>query len=407
MPSFRYKAVTRDGQLDEGELVADSVEAIIARLQQAGRIPIHAEEIRGARRVSSRPKALPGLKTKGRKPDVTSFTRALSVLLESGTPLDRSLDIMREVESSEPSIELIRDVQSAVRGGASLSDALDSQGALFSRFYISMVRAAELSGKLAEGLQRLTEYMASSQALRSKIVSALIYPAILLGVAGLSVIILLTAVVPQFRPMFEEMGAALPLPTQIVLAVSDFLAAYGWWLPLVLGLLYVLARKAWMAPAGRRRFDRWLLRVPIAGALARAVDTARLGRSIGTLLSNGVPVLKGLAIARETMSNTVMAEALDAAADDLREGGHLSRALLEAGEFPPLAMQLLKVGEESGRVDNMMLRVADIYDEEVELTIQRLLSMLEPIMIVGLGVVIAGIIVSVLVGIISINDLPM
>ncbi|MDH5310684.1 MAG: type II secretion system F family protein, partial [Gammaproteobacteria bacterium] len=274
------------------------------------------------------------------------------------------------------------------------------------RFYLSMIRAAEASGNLGEGLDRLTTYLASSQALRNKVVSALIYPAILLAVAGLSVIILLTAVVPQFRPMFEEMGAALPMPTRIVLAVSDFLAANGWWLPVVLAGMFLLVQRTLASPASRRRIHAKLLGLPVVGSLVQAVDTARFGRSLGTLLSNGVPVLKGLAIARETMSNVVMAEAVDQAAHELREGGHLSRALMEAAVFPGLAMRLLKVGEESGRVDAMMLRVADIYDEEVELTIQRLLAMLEPVLIIGLGVVIAGIIVSVLVGIISINDLP-
>ncbi|MDH5311261.1 MAG: type II secretion system F family protein, partial [Gammaproteobacteria bacterium] len=180
MPNFRYKAVTRDGQPDEGELFGDSVDAIIARLQRSGRIPIHAEEIRGQREPGRRV-PLPRLRRRGRAPDVSSFTRSLAVLLESGTPLDRALDIMREVESGDANLQLIRDVQTTVRGGAALSDALEAQGSCFSRFYLSMIRAAEASGNLGEGLDRLTTYLASSQALRNKVVSALIYPAILLA----------------------------------------------------------------------------------------------------------------------------------------------------------------------------------------------------------------------------------
>jgi len=363
--------------------------------------------VRESRRSSPGRISLPRIRRQNRRPDVASFTRSLSVLLESGTPLDRALDIMREVESSEATLALIREVQTSVRGGASLSAALDEQGSLFSRFYVSMVRAAELSGQLADGLERLSNYLARAQALRNRVSSALIYPGILLGVAGLSVVILLTAVVPQFRPMFEEMGADLPTPTRIVLSVSDFLASNGWWLPIAAVGLAIVLQRTWTQPATRRRIDGWMIGLPLIGSLVQGIDTARFSRSLGTLLDNGVPVLKGLAIAKDTMSNVVMAEAVGRAADELREGGHLSRALLDAGIFPGLAMRLLKVGEESGCVDRMMLRVADIYDEEVELTIQRMLSMLEPVLIIGLGVVIAGIIVSVLVGIISINDLPM
>ena len=269
-----------------------------------------------------------------------------------------------------------------------------------------MVRAAEISGALSEGLERMLEYLERSRALREKIVSALIYPAILLLVAGLSVVILLTFVVPQFRPIFEEMGAALPLATRFVLTVSDFLAGY-WWLGLLAIAAAGMATMRFLSiPEKRHQVDAVMLRLPLIGPLISAVETARFSRSLGTLLHNGVPVLQSLEIARDTLTNRAMAAAVAGAATSLKEGGELSDTLLEATVFPGLAIQMIKVGEESGNVDAMMLRISAVYDDEVAIKVQRMLAMLEPLLIIGLGIIIAGIIMSILIGIISINDLP-
>lgn len=407
MPNFHYKAVTLDGEPDEGEMFGPDAATIIRRLQDNGRIPILAEEIISARKetkTSGRPALL---RRSSRKADVASFTRSLSALLGAGTPLDRGLAIMLEVEDDEANRQLISDIQTAVRGGAALSTAMEEQGKVFSVFYMSMIRAAEISGTLSSGLERMVEYLERSQELRDKLVSALIYPAILLGVAGLSVIILLAYVVPQFRPIFDEMGSALPLATYITLAISDFLGSY-WWLCLaaiataVLGCRYYLDK-----PRVRYQLDGRLLRLPLIGRLISTLEVARFSRSLGTLLQNGVPVLTSLSIARETLSNRVMSNAIGKAGTALKQGGELSDTMIESKVFPSLAIQLTKVGEETGNVDSMMLRIADVYDREVATTIQRMLALLEPLLIVGLGIVIAGIIMSILVGIISINDLPM
>jgi general secretion pathway protein F len=405
MPNYYYKAVTSDGVEDEGEMTEVSAAAVIRRLQESGSIPILAEEIVSGRlkpstfRISS-------LKRKAPPPDITSFTRSLALLLASGTALDRAMDIMLAVEDNPASCKLVQDIQASVRGGAALSSALEEQDNIFSGFYVSMIRGAEISGTLSEGLERMLEYLERSRALREKIVSALIYPAILLLVAGLSVIILLTLVVPQFRPIFEEMGSALPLATRMVLAVSDFFASY-WWLSMLTIVAAVVGAKQFLTiPQKRFQLDELLLRRSLIGPLIRAHETARFTRSLGTLLHSGVPILQSLEIARETLSNRAMAASVAEAAMSLKEGGELSDTLLEASVFPGLAIQMIKVGEETGNLDSMMLRIAEVYDDEVAIKVQRMLAMLEPLMIVGLGVIIAGIIMSILIGIISINDLP-
>ena len=406
VPNYFYRAVTRDGEADEGQMFGDSAAAVITRLQESGRIPISAEEVReGGRRRVRRSRRRMFRRASGRA-DIAAFTQSLASLVSSSIPLDRALQIMLDAESDPATHKLVGDVQASVRGGNSLSTALEEQGGIFSRFHISMIRAAEAGGMLGDGLSRLTSYLERARMLRDKVRSALIYPSILAAVAGLSVIILLVYVVPQFRPIFEEMGSALPLPTRVTLAISDFFAAWGWLVAAALVLAIVAVRKLWTRADFRRRVDGMLLRLNRVGTLIQAIETARFSRSLGTLLQNGVPLLTGLPIARDTMMNSEMANAVSDATEDLREGGDLSRALQKAGVFPSLAIQMLMVGEESGTVDKMMLRMSDTFDREVETSIQRLLMLLEPALIVGLGIVIAGIIMSVLVGIISINELP-
>ena len=405
MPKYYYKAVTSDGVEDEGEMTEVSAAAVIRRLQESGRIPILAEEVVSGRLTRTAFNLSPA-KRSSQKVDITGFTRSLALLLASGTALDRALEIMLVVDENPASCKLIQDIQTAVRGGAALSSAMEEQGDTFSGFYVSMVRGGEISGTLSESLERMLEYLERSRALREKIVSALIYPSILLLVAGLSVVILLTLVVPQFRPIFEEMGAALPLATRLVLAVSDFFAGY-WWLVLLLIAAAGAAGVRFLSTQERRyQLDVLMLRLPLIGPLIRTHQTSMFSRSLGTLLQSGVPILQSLDIANSTLTNRAMAAAVDAAASSLKEGGELSDTLLEATVFPGLAIQMIKVGEETGSLDKTMLRIAKVYDDEVEITVQRLLAMLEPVMIVGLGVIIAGIIMSILVGIISINDLP-
>ena len=404
MPRYRYEAVDAAGEVVRDELDAATLEAAVARLRDQGLLPLAVNETKGGflrvgfgQRLFSKRRAL------SRKA-VALLTQQLASLLHAGMPLDRALTILIGVTEDEQAKPVLERVQEKVRGGSSLADALEVQG-VFSRFYLNMIRAGEAGGALDVVLKRLTEFLERSQALRETVTSALIYPIILLSVSALSVIILLTFVVPQFQRLFADAGKALPLATQIVIAVGDGFRYYWWVGAILFVLLSAVARQQLSQPESRARWDDWFLRLPLFGDLIAKVETARLTRTLGTLLGNGVSMLNALTIVRETLSNQVLASALGEVAEHVKTGRGLADPLLEAGRFPKLAVQMIRVGEETGQLQEMLLQVADAYDGEVQTAVKRLLTLLEPALILGLGVIIAGIIMSILVAILSLNDL--
>ena len=404
MPRYRYEAVDSAGEVLRDAIEAPSAEAAVEHLRDRGLLPLAVSEARGGllgggwgQPLFSKSRAL------SRK-TVLLLTQQLGNLLHAGMPLDRALTILIGVSDDQQAKALLERVQEKVRGGSNLADALEVQGA-FSRFYLNMIRAGEVGGALDVVLKRLTDFLERSQALRETVTSALIYPMILLSVSALSVIILLTFVVPQFQRLFADAGRALPLATQIVIALGDGLRHYGWVGAIGVVLLVALLRQQMSQPASRARWDRWFLRLPLFGDLIAKVETARLSRTLGTLLGNGVSLLNALTIVRETLSNQVLAAALGEVAEHVKTGRGLADPLLEAGDFPKLAVQMIRVGEETGQLQEMLLQVADTYDAEVQTAVKRLLTLLEPALILGLGVVIAGIIMSILVAILSLNEL--
>ena len=292
-----------------------------------------------------------------------------------------------------------------MRGGKALSQALDARREVFSRFYVNIVRAGEAGGALGVVLQRLSDTMERNKELRESVKAALIYPAILIGVAVVSVALLLVWVVPQFETTFAQAGRALPLPTLVVVTVGKFLR--GWWWAVAGGAFLAFAwfRRRGSDPAVRLARDRRLLALPLAGDLVAKVETARFARTLATLLGNGVTLLSGLSIVRETMGNVVMASALDGVVARLREGKGFGRPLAETGVYPRLASQMVLVGEESGRLEEMLGRIADVYDREVQMAIKRFLAVLEPALILGLAVLIGGIVFSILLGVMGMSEL--
>ncbi|MEH6576287.1 MAG: type II secretion system F family protein [Amphritea sp.] len=407
MPSFDYQAVTADGEVRNGLIQAADQHIAVELLQRQGLIPMSVEPSSGgSQKASSLLSMQIGRPRVVSNKQMVAFTQDLSALLVSGITLDRALEIMQKVSREELVQQLLSNVQEGVRRGQSLSRVLAEQPGVFSNFYINMVQAAEVSGSLGDGLNDLANYLERSRELREKTLSAVLYPAILLLVAALSLIIILTYVVPQFEQLFSDMGQALPLATRIVISVAGGVRDYGVWVLLALLLLGFYLRSLLRKPDIRLRWDLKVLQLPLWGALSQKLEMARFSRSLGTLVKGGVPLLNALKIAKNTLVNTAMAEVIETATSGVKEGSRLAEPLLESGIFPPLALQMIQVGEETGQLDTMLLKVADVYDREVSTAIQRMLTILEPVLIVGLGILIAGIILSILVAIMSINQLP-
>lgn len=404
MVSFFIKAVDASGKTIEEYREAGNEDQLIRELQHEGFIPIRISAANTFSLQFFKTGVKPRKNLSGK--EVLLFTRELSALLQAGLPLDRALMVLRDVsEDNDRLLAVIDKILEQVKKGDNFSDALEGRGKDFSRFYINMVRAGEVGGNLEEVLERLAGYLESALELRSTVTSALIYPAILLGVSVLSILLLLTFVIPQFTEMFDSAGKELPLSTQIVVAVSEGLQNY-WWVLLLLFILTVYGCKFLLAnPLRKLELDRVLLSIPMVGNIIRNMETASLCRTLGTLLLNGVPLLGGLAIAKGTVTNSHLQSVLDKAETSLKDGQGLSSALIESEQFPKMAVQMVKMGEESGKLEEMMIQVADTFDKELRITIQRMLAFLEPVLILSLGVIIAGIIISILMAILSVNEL--
>ncbi|MDD2725142.1 MAG: type II secretion system F family protein [Methylovulum sp.] len=403
MPLFTYKAINALGETEEGLRDAPDEAQLIAALQAENYIPIKVST------ASSRSFLGFGLGAKQNKlsqKDILLFTGELATLLESGLPIDKSLIVLMDLtEDNERLTKLISKVLEKVKGGTSLADALEMQAGIFSKFYLNMIRAGEAGGGLGEVLNRLGEYLESSQELKDTVSTALIYPAILLVMSLASVFIMLTFVVPQFTEMFESAGKDLPVSTQIVVGMAEWLQSYWWAL---LGVFFGVSSymKFQMAdPLRKKVWDGRFLKLPLFGEVLLNKETANISRTLGTLLGNGVSIIAAMVIVRETVDNLVIADAIGETEEQLKQGKHLSDALQEKAIFPKMAMQMVKMGEETGRLEEMLLRVAKIYDKQLRVAIQRMLALLEPALIITLGLMIAGIIVSILLAILSVNDL--
>jgi general secretion pathway protein F len=403
MALFVYKAVTRDGEVVEEHLEAENEQALIKALQLDGMMPIKVSL------ASSNPLYLLKLgKDPNKLPqkDILLFTSELETLLGAGLPLDKSLLILIDLTEDNAKLnKMISQVLEGVKGGSTLANALEAQTNVFSKFYLNMIRAGELGGSLEGVLSRLAEYLERSKELKDTVGTALIYPTILLVMSVASIFMMLIFVVPQFTEMFESAGKELPLSTQVVVGLAEFLQKY-WWV-IISAVLFLMAYVNYQMidPVRKKRWDSRILQLPLVGKIVLNMETANMSRTMGTLLGNGVSILTALTIVQETVGNLVLAEAVGEAAGKLKQGQNMSAALVESNQFPKLAMQMIKMGEETGRLEEMLLRVANIYDKQLRVSITRMLALLEPALIISLGLIIAGIIVSILMAILSVNDL--
>ena len=408
MPFFRYKAVSGSGEVQEGVLEAASSSAAVARVQAMGLIPIRADEA-GAAAAAATPAAgsRPPLfqRRQVTQTDIGVMSRELATLLRAGLPLDRSFEILINLTGKPAMAELLANIRNEVRGGAALSKALESQK-VFSRFYVNMIRAGEAGGSLPTVMLRLAEYMERAKALRDTITASLTYPALLAVVSIGAVVVLLGAVVPRFKPIFAGAGKAVPPMTQVVLWMGDAMRDYWWAMLMAVAALAWLAARRMRDPDFRYRVDRWLVSGPIVGPLFARIEMARFSRTLGTLLTNGVTLVAALNIVRETMGNAWLAEAVGGVARELKEGRGLGRPMMETGRFPMLAVHMIQVGEETGRLDDMLLQVAQTYDREVEVAIQKMLALLQPVVIILMAGIIAFIIYAIMSAMLSVYDLP-
>ena len=398
MPLYRYKAAARDGDLVTGEREADSREEVVRWLQDQRLVPIQAEPATATAPATAprAAKALPAARH-------VAFVRELATLMEAELPLEEALTLLGSLVAGEREKALANGLLDALRAGQPLSAALSASGA-FPADQIALIKAGEAGGALADVFGRLAQSLERAHALRERVRSALIYPAILTVGAILSVVVLLTVVIPAFEPLFADTGRALPPATQALLDVSAAVqsAALPALLLMVLGVFLLTRLRRSPGPAAR--LDGALLRLPLVGGLLAKLQTARFARTLATLLTNGVPLLSGLDLARSALTNRRMAETVEAAAEHLRSGGRLSDTLLAAPVWPRLSAELVRVGEETGRLPAMLARTAEILEEETGRTLERLVALITPVVTLLLGAVVAGVVVALLSAVLSVND---
>lgn len=404
METFHYEATTREGNIVTGTLQVATERLAIDRLQDMGYFPLKIS--RAVDREGFAGRFLLSIKNRITEKDIMTFTYQLGVLLDAGFPLERSLSILSELAEKEKLKALMKDIISQVRSGKSFSDALSRFPSNFPLFYVNMVKAGEAGGFLEDTISRMAVYLENAEGLKSDVRSALIYPLFLSIVGGAAVVLMLTFVVPQFSKIFTDMGETLPLPTVILLTISNGLIEYWWAMLLIAAGVFFAARQYLKTENGRRAWDTLKFRIPVFGRLYKETAVSRFARTLGTLLGSGVPILNALQIVRGTLGSDKISEIISSVRESARKGRGISEPLKSGDIFPPIAVHMVTVGEETGRLDEMLVKIADRFDIEVRTTVKRLLSLLEPALILLMGIMIGFIVISMLLAIFSINELP-
>jgi general secretion pathway protein F len=406
MPHFKYKATERSGKVSAGVIEAANQSAVIQKLKDQMLIPISIEATQAKKTGASADMDIRKYFARVRLRDVMDFTAKLSTLMDAGVPLDRSLAISSELTDNPKMQGIVRDIRRKVQGGASFGDALSRHPKVFSRLYINMVRSGEAGGVLETILQRLTGFLEESETLRQEIVSQSIYPVLLITVSSIVVVLMVTFVLPKFTVIFESMGADIPLPTKILVTVTNFFKNSWYFILGALIIAIAMFRKYIQSKEGRLKWDSIKLKLPMVGGLLLKIEVARFARTLGTLVRSGVPILQALSIVKETVGNRVISNSLLSVYAKLKEGGGLSNPLNETGCFPPLAVHMIAVGEETGSFETMLIKVADTYENDVRVTIKRVMSAVEPLMIVLMGGIVGFIVFAMLLAVFNVADMP-
>lgn len=393
MPSFTYQARDPSGQLIAGALEATDERAVAASLGRLGYVPVRIQPQGALRGLAA---LAPGRRARVDRQEVLILLRELAALLRAGIPLATSLDGAMQQTQSPGLRQVLMDVTRRVQGGASFSEALSHHPAVFPELFISMIRVGEVAGILDQVLERLAQLGTQEMEIRSKVTAALVYPLVLVGFALLVVNGLLIGVLPKFVSVFQASHVTLPWPTRLLLGLSTIIR-HDWWL---LGIALAGAvwwfRRAYARPAGRARVDQALLNLPIVGGLYRKVMIARVTRTLGAMLKTGVPLLEAISVAEKTVPNVIFQRALQRTRAAVAEGKALAESWAASGLFPPLVLQLVSVGERTGQLDTMLTEVAMFYDPEIELNLRNLTTLLEPILLLGMGLMVGFIALSVL-----------
>jgi general secretion pathway protein F len=408
MGTFQYIATDIAAKVVRGSMEASDERAVVTWLRTNGYYPIKVgqpgvvtEARSGLVRLPSRLSRAPSTQ------DVLAFTQQLATLLEAGMELDRSLAILLDLTDNQRFQTVLRGMLTDIQGGSSFADSLAKHPKLFSRLYVNMVKAGEASGVLEVILSRLAGFLERSKAVRDEVTSAMIYPLLLLLVGGGAVVVMMNFVIPRFAQIFTDSKQLMPLPTRILLAISSFTTDYWWVFVGTVVVAWIALRAYLQAEQGRVRWDEFKLQLPLLGSLIREIEVSRFARTFGTLLQAGVPVLPAVSIVKETVTNRVIAGAMVRLQDGVKRGEGISGPLRAAGAFPSFSVHMAKVGEETGKLEEMLIRVADTYDDRVRRTVKRLTSLLEPALILTLGAIVGFIVLSMLLAIFSINELPL
>ncbi|MCF6149080.1 MAG: type II secretion system protein GspF [Candidatus Kuenenia sp.] len=398
MSTFKYKLLTSSSSIVEGEKEAENKTSLISELRKSGHIILNIHQIDEGKKFELFFKRVS-------KKAVLPFTQELATLLEGGIPIDKSLSILLSGQEKNTMKSVIEDLLNGIKSGKSFTETLKIHEKLFSSIYISMVRAGEEGGVLPQVLKRLGSFQEKLQKTKSEIISAMIYPLLLSSTGLLSIGALIVYVIPKFSQIFEGMGISLPFSTMVLMGMSQYAIKYGWIFIVVVMAVFFIYKRAMKDKNTASKIDQKKLKLPLIGNLLWKMQISRFARTMGTLLENGVPLLRSLDIVKDVLSNKHLSGILDDVKTNVKEGAGITISLAERGFLPEIAVHLLKVGEETGNMDQMLLKVADNFDADVENRMKRLVTMVEPVLILLMGAVIGVIVISMLTAILSVNDM--
>ena len=397
MPSYSCRSMNRDGSISEDVIEARNEHEVELLLKNKNVVPLRIREVKHG--FGKEPFSF-----QSAKGDLPVFTTELYTLMSAGLPLDRSLNILLDITRNKKMKDVIFDILKSIREGGTFSDALHKHPNVFSTLYINMIRAGEISGAMAMVLEKLIEFLESSEELKNHIFSAMIYPVILVITGILSILVMVTVVLPKFTQIFADLGTQLPVSTQILVGFSHILLSYWWLILLILAILWLAVRASIKTEKGRYHWDK--LKLKVMGDVILKLETARFCRTLGALLRSGVPLLQAVKNAKDIIGNFVVSSALDRVTKEIKEGKGIAKPLSDANIFPELAMSMIRVGEETGQLDVMLIKVANTYEKSLKNSIKRFISILEPALILGMAFITGFIVISLLMAIFSITDIP-